>query len=56
MVPTDDAYPSAETAGPSEGAEMKQEVFLPDDYRPAEDEPFMNERHDLNWLHLQLIQ
>ncbi len=27
-----------------EGAEMKAEVFLPDDYRPAEDEPFMNER------------
>lgn len=24
--------------------EMKAEVFLPDDYRPAEDEPFMNER------------
>lgn len=23
---------------------MKQEMFLPDDYRPAEDEPFMNER------------
>jgi len=23
---------------------MKQEVFLPDDYRPADDEPFMNER------------
>ncbi|MFK7762881.1 MAG: RNA polymerase-binding protein DksA [Roseobacter sp.] len=23
---------------------MKQESFLPDDYRPAEDEPFMNER------------
>ncbi|MGD9294383.1 MAG: RNA polymerase-binding protein DksA, partial [Roseobacter sp.] len=23
---------------------MKQEQFLPDDYRPAEDEPFMNER------------
>ncbi|MDW3221654.1 MAG: RNA polymerase-binding protein DksA [Paracoccaceae bacterium] len=23
---------------------MKQEVFLPDDYRPAENEPFMNER------------
>ena len=23
---------------------MKQEVFLPDSYRPAEDEPFMNER------------
>ncbi len=30
--------------GQTEGAEMKQEVFLPDDYRPAEDEPFMNER------------
>ncbi|NRP25244.1 RNA polymerase-binding transcription factor DksA [Aliiroseovarius sp. xm-m-379] len=24
--------------------EMKAEVFLPDDYQPAEDEPFMNER------------
>ena len=23
---------------------MKPEVFLPDDYRPAENEPFMNER------------
>lgn len=23
---------------------MKQEVFLPEDYRPAEDEPFMNAR------------
>nr|WP_170610471.1 RNA polymerase-binding protein DksA [uncultured Ruegeria sp.] len=23
---------------------MKQEVFLPEDYRPAEDEPFMNDR------------
>ncbi|QEW21184.1 DnaK suppressor protein [Marinibacterium anthonyi] len=30
--------------GHSEGAQMKQEVFLPDDYRPAEDEPFMNDR------------
>jgi DnaK suppressor protein len=26
------------------GAAMKAEKFLPDDYRPAEDEPFMNER------------
>ena len=25
------------------GQTMKQEVFLPDDYRPAEDEPFMND-------------
>lgn len=31
-------------AGRQKGADMKPEVFLPDDYRPAEDEPFMNER------------
>lgn len=30
--------------GLRKGAGMKAEVFLPDDYRPAEDEPFMNER------------
>lgn len=30
--------------GVDEGAQMKAETFLPDDYRPAEDEPFMNER------------
>lgn len=30
--------------GVDEGATMKAESFLPDDYRPAEDEPFMNER------------
>lgn len=29
---------------PAEGNKMKAEVFLPDDYRPADDEPFMNER------------
>ena len=28
----------------TEGADMKAESFLPDDYRPAEDEPFMNDR------------
>ena len=27
-----------------ENQTMKAEVFLPEDYRPAEDEPFMNER------------
>ena len=27
-----------------EGTTMIAETFLPDDYRPAEDEPFMNER------------
>ena len=30
--------------GVDEGADMKAETFLPEDYRPAEDEPFMNER------------
>lgn len=29
---------------PARGAVMKAEIFLPEDYRPAEDEPFMNER------------
>jgi len=37
-------YTMTNINGQTEGAEMKQEVFLPDDYRPAEDEPFMNER------------
>lgn len=27
-----------------ETGDVKQEAFLPDDYRPAEDEPFMNDR------------
>ena len=30
--------------GFEEGGGMKSEVFLPEDYKPAEDEPFMNER------------
>jgi len=29
---------------PSQGVEMKQETFISDNYTPAEDEPFMNER------------
>ncbi|ANB34922.1 RNA polymerase-binding protein DksA [Rhodovulum sulfidophilum] len=33
---------------------MKTEVFLPDDYRPAEDEPFMNERQ-LEYFRRKLI-
>lgn len=37
-------YELSDVHGQTEGAEMKQETFLPDDYRPAEDEPFMNER------------
>ena len=33
---------------------MKPESFLPDDYRPAEDEPFMNERQ-LEYFRRKLI-
>ncbi|WP_339107003.1 RNA polymerase-binding protein DksA [Thioclava sp. GXIMD4216] len=42
---------------------MKPEIFLPDDYRPAEDEPFMNDRQLeyfrrklMNWKHELLAQ
>ncbi|MCO6382375.1 MAG: RNA polymerase-binding protein DksA [Vannielia sp.] len=34
---------------------MKQEAFLDDDYRPAEDEPFMNERQT-EYFRRKLIQ
>ena len=30
--------------GTDKGESMKAETFLPEDYRPAEDEPFMNDR------------
>ena len=35
---------SDRAAGHFKGIAMKAEVFLPDDYRPAEDEPFMNDK------------
>lgn len=39
------AQDTEETATiPREGVKMKAETFLPDDYTPAEDEPFMNDR------------
>ncbi len=41
-------------AGKLEKAAMKAEVFLPDDYRPAEDEPFMNDRQ-LEYFRRKLI-
>jgi DnaK suppressor protein len=48
----------SDRSGLKEGAEMKAEVFLPEDYVPAESEPFMNERQLeyfrrklLNWKH-----
>jgi len=37
-----------------ENQTMKAEVFLPEDYRPAEDEPFMNERQ-LEYFRRKLI-
>jgi DnaK suppressor protein len=37
--------PEAQTFGRTKGMRvMKAETFLPEDYRPAEDEPFMNDR------------
>lgn len=38
------AIPSEFKTGKLESPAMKAEVFLPDDYRPAEGEPFMNDR------------
>ena len=32
------------SSGAYEDTDMKAETFLPEDYRPAEDEPFMNDR------------
>ena len=34
---------------------MKAEIFLPEDYKPAEDEPFMNERQ-LEWFRRELLR
>jgi DnaK suppressor protein len=38
------AYDQLERQAPERGTRMKAETFLPDDYRPAEGEPFMNDR------------
>ncbi|MDU9003829.1 RNA polymerase-binding protein DksA [Sedimentitalea todarodis] len=43
------------SVGQSEGAKMKQDDFLPDDYRPAEDEPFMNDKQ-LEYFRRKLIE
>ena len=40
--------------GEHEGTDMKPENFLPDDYTPAEDEPFMNDRQ-LEYFRRKLI-
>jgi DnaK suppressor protein len=44
----------SERSGLQENAQMKAESFLPDDYRPAEDEPFMNERQ-LEYFRRKLV-
>ena len=41
--------------GAIEGSTMKVETFLPEDYTPAEDEPFMNERQ-LEYFRRKLLQ
>ena len=41
-------------SGLEKGDAMKAEVFLPEDYRPAEDEPFMNDRQ-LEYFRRKLI-
>jgi DnaK suppressor protein len=45
---------SSTSSGLQERAVMKAETFLPDDYRPAEDEPFMNSRQ-LEYFRRKLI-
>ncbi|SEP55215.1 transcriptional regulator, TraR/DksA family [Thalassovita taeanensis] len=40
--------------GLDEGADMKAETFISDDYRPAEDEPFMNDRQ-LEYFRRKLV-
>ena len=43
------------TTSDTKGTGMKAEVFLPEDYTPAEDEPFMNERQ-LEWFRRELLR
>ena len=37
------------------GADVKAESFLPEDYHPVEDEPFMNEKQ-LEWFRRELLR
>lgn len=48
------AGPLSARSDTMESAAMKPEVFLPDDYRPAEEEPFMNERQ-LEYFRRKLV-
>ncbi len=44
MAQPEEQTPSVGAIKRREGTGMKAESFLPDDYHPAEDEPFMNDR------------
>lgn len=44
-----------EEAGNVMGAAMKAEIFLPEDYHPADHEPFMNEMQ-LEWFRRELLK
>ena len=46
---------TAPSAVEAKGTSMKAETFLPEDYSPAEDEPFMNERQ-LEWFRRELLR
>jgi DnaK suppressor protein len=46
--------PSSERSKDQETQKMKAEVFVADDYRPAEGEPFMNERQ-LEYFRRKLV-
>ena len=50
-----DAVEYETAAGEHKEPGMKPEVFLPEDYRPAEDEPFMNERQ-LEYFRRKLLK
>ena len=45
---------SESASGIAREADMKNETFLEDDYRPAEDEPFMNDRQ-LEYFRRKLV-
>ncbi len=49
-----DAAIDTALAGQQEGPGMKAETFLHEDYRPAEDEPFMNDRQ-LEYFRRKLV-
>lgn len=50
-----DKYSMAEVGHEKGAQKMKAEIFLPEDYKPAEDEPFMNERQ-LEWFRRELMR